>query len=85
MGRACAINCTTGAALILLGSCFGPETTVAASSGGTHDTIEKAIPQGKDPPGTDEEQRTAHERLIQMHHSLAVRMAVLQHEPCREN
>jgi hypothetical protein len=59
MGRACAINCTTGAALILLGSCFGPETTVAASSGGTHDTIEKAIPQGKDPPGTDEEQRTA--------------------------
>jgi hypothetical protein len=58
MSRACAINCTTGAALIFLGSCFGPEV-LAASSGGAHDTVEKTIPQGNDPPGTDEEQRTA--------------------------
>jgi hypothetical protein len=59
MGRACAINCTIGVALIFLGSCFGPETALAAPSGGAHDTLEKTIPQGKDPPGTDEEQRTA--------------------------
>ena len=60
MGRACGINCTTGAALILLGSRFGPDTALAASSGGdTHDAIEKTIPQGKDPPRTDEEQGTA--------------------------
>ena len=58
MGRACAINCTTGAALIFLASCFGPQTALAASSGDTHDTVEKTIPQGKDPPGTEEEQRT---------------------------
>ena len=59
MDRACAIDCTIGAALIFLGSCFGPETALAASSGGAHDTVEKTIPQGKDPPGTDEEQRIA--------------------------
>jgi hypothetical protein len=59
MGRACAVSCTTGAALIFLGSCFGPVTALAASSGGASDTVEKTIPQGKDPPGTDEEQRTA--------------------------
>jgi hypothetical protein len=56
MGRACAVNCTTGAALIFLGLCLVPETTFAAWSGDTHDTVEKTIPQGKDPPGTDEEQ-----------------------------
>ena len=59
MGRTCAINCTAGAALIFLGSCFSPETALAASSGGAHDPVEKTIPQGKDPPGTDEEQGTA--------------------------
>ena len=59
MGRACAVNCTIGAALIFLGFCLVPEMTFAASSGDTHDTVEKAIPQGKDPPGTDEEQGTA--------------------------
>src|SRR4026208_1368121 len=53
MGCACAII-----ALIFLGSCFGIETALAASSGGAN-TVEKTIPQGKDPPGTDEEQRTA--------------------------
>ena len=59
MGRACAVNCTTGAALIFLGFCLVPETAFAASSGDTHDAVEKTIPQGKDPPGTDEEQGTA--------------------------
>jgi hypothetical protein len=59
MGRACAVSCTTGAALIFLGSWFGPVTALAASSGGASDTVEKTIPQGKDPPGTDSEQRTA--------------------------
>ena len=59
MARACAINCTTGAALIFLGFCLVPETAFAASSDDTHDTVEKTIPQGKDPPGTNEEQRAA--------------------------
>ena len=60
MGRACAVNCTMGVALIFLGFCLVSEMTFAASSGGdTHDAIEKTIPQGKDPPGTDEEQGTA--------------------------
>jgi len=58
MGRACAVNCTIGAALIFLGFLV-PETAFAASSGDTHNTVEKSIPQGKDPPRTDEEQRTA--------------------------
>src|SRR5262245_65951000 len=58
MGRACAINCTTGAALTFLGLCLVPQTAFAASSS-EHDTVEKTIPQGNDPPGTDEEQRTA--------------------------
>jgi hypothetical protein len=57
MGRAYAINCITGTALILLGSCFG-EMALAASRDGAHDTVERSVPQGKDPPGTDEEQRT---------------------------
>lgn len=55
MGHTCAVNCTTGAALIFLGFCLVPEMTFAASSGDTHDTVEKTIPQGNDPPGTDEE------------------------------
>ena len=59
MGRACARNYTTVAALIFLGLRLVPETALAASSGDTHDTVEKSIPQGKDPPGTDEEQGTA--------------------------
>ena len=59
MGRACAVSCTTGAALIFLGSCFGPQTTLAASLTGSQDTLEKTVPQGKDPPGTDEEKQTA--------------------------
>ena len=59
MGHACAVNCTTGAALIFLGFCLVPGTAFAASRGDTHDTVEKTIPQGKDPPGTDEEQGTA--------------------------
>ena len=57
MGHTCAVNCTIGAALIFLGFCLVPAMTFAASSGDTHDTVEKTIPQGKDPPGTDEEQR----------------------------
>ena len=59
MGRVCSINCTSGAALIFLVSCFGPLMAFAASSGGARDTVEKTIPQGEDPPGTDDEQRTA--------------------------
>ena len=59
MGHACAINCTMGAALIFLGFCLVPETALSASSGDTHDTVEKTIPQGKDPPGSNEEQRAA--------------------------
>ena len=62
MARACAVNCTTGAALIFLGFCLVPETAFAASSGDTHDTVEKTIPQGKDPPGNDEEQRDEEQR-----------------------
>ena len=59
MGHACVINCTTGAALIFLGFCSVPGTAFAASTGDTHDSVENSIPQGKDPPITDEEQRTA--------------------------
>ena len=59
MARACAVNCTTGAALIFLGLWLVPGTAFAASRGDTHDTVEKTIPQGKDPPGTNEEQRAA--------------------------
>ena len=59
MRSACATNCTTVAAVIFLASWLGPETALAASRGGTLDTVEKTIPQGEDPPGTDEEQRTA--------------------------
>ena len=59
MGHTCAVNCTTGAALFFLGFCLVSEMTFAASSGDTHDTVEKTIPQGKDPPGTEEQQGTA--------------------------
>ena len=59
MGHACAVNCTMGAALIFLGLCLVPGTAFPASTGATHDTVEKSIPQGKDPPATDEEQHTA--------------------------
>jgi hypothetical protein len=59
MGRPRAVYCTTGAALIFLGPCLVPEMIFAASSGDTHDAVEKTIPQGKDPPGTDEEPGTA--------------------------
>ena len=55
----CAVTCTIGAALIFLGSCFGCETALGAPTGDAHDTVEKTILQGKDPPGTDEEQGTA--------------------------
>ena len=48
-----------GAALIFLGLCLGPGTAFSASTGDTHDTVEKSIPQGKDPPATEEEQPTA--------------------------
>ena len=56
MGHA---NCTMGAALIFLGFCLVPGTAFAASTGDTHDTVEKSIPQGKDPSATEEEQPTA--------------------------
>ena len=59
MGRACAFNYTTGAALIFLGLWLVPGTTFAASTGDKHDAVEKSIPQGKDPLATDEEQRAA--------------------------
>jgi hypothetical protein len=58
MGRPCVVNCTTGVALIFLGFCLVTGTAFAASTGNTHDTVE-SIPQGKDPPATDEEQRAA--------------------------
>jgi hypothetical protein len=48
-----------GAALIFLGLCLVPETAFAVSNGDTQDTVEKTITQGKDPPATDEGQRTA--------------------------
>ena len=55
MVRARAVNCPIGAALIFLGFCLVPETGLAASSGDTPDTVEKSIPQGKDPPGHQKE------------------------------
>ena len=64
MCRACAVYCTTGAALIFLGLWLVPGTTFAASSGDTHDTVEKTIPQGKDPPGTDEAPPAEHKGVI---------------------
>src|SRR6476619_6048439 len=64
MGHARAVNCTTGAALIFLGFCLVPGTALAASSGATHDTVEKTIPQGKDPPGTDETARPAEHKGV---------------------
>jgi hypothetical protein len=45
-----------GTVLIFLAFCLGPAS--AASGDGTHETVEKSIPQGEDPPGTDEEQPT---------------------------
>ena len=45
-----------GAALIFLGLCLVPGTAFA-TTGDT--TVEKSIPQGKDPLATDEEQRAA--------------------------
>ena len=45
--------------MIFLGLCLVPGTAFAASSGDTHNTVEKTVPQGEDPPGTDEEQGTA--------------------------
>jgi hypothetical protein len=48
-----------GAALIFLGFCLLPGTAFTASTGDTHDTVERSIPQGEDPPGTDDERRTA--------------------------
>jgi hypothetical protein len=56
MGHACAVNSTMGAALIFLGFCLGPGMAFAASTGDTHDTVERSIPQGEDPPGIDEGQ-----------------------------
>jgi hypothetical protein len=47
------------AALFFLGFCLVPGTAFAASTGDTHEAVEKTIPQGKDPPATDEEQRNA--------------------------
>ena len=46
MGHACAVNCTTGAALIFLSFCLVPWTAFAASTGDTHDAVEKSIPLG---------------------------------------
>jgi len=48
-----------GIGLIFLTFCFGPEAASAASLAGTHDTVEKTVPQGKDPPRTDEGKQTA--------------------------
>ena len=58
MGHACAVDCTIGAALIFLGFCLVPGA-LAASPSDTYDAVEKTIPQGKDPPETNEEQGTA--------------------------
>ena len=48
-----------GIGLIFLTFCFGPERASAASRAGTQDTGEKTVPQGEDPPGTDEGKQTA--------------------------
>jgi hypothetical protein len=64
MGHTCAVKCTAGVALIFLRFCLVPEMTFAASSGATHDTVEKTIPQGKDPPGTDETARPAEHKGV---------------------
>ena len=61
MGHACAVN---WAALIFLGLCLVPGTAFPASTGATHDTVEKSIPQGKDPPGTDETARPAEHKGV---------------------
>ena len=56
-----------GAALIFLGFCLVPGMAFAASTGDTHDAVERSIPQGEDPPGTDEEQTappTEHKGVI---------------------
>ena len=45
-----------GMVLIFMASWLGPAS--AASRDGTHEAVEKSIPQGEDPPGTDEEQPT---------------------------
>ena len=45
MGRACAVYCTTGAALIFLGFCLVPEMTFAASSGPGINEEQGAAPQ----------------------------------------
>ena len=58
MGHACAVNCTTGAALIFLSFCLVPWTAFAASTGDTHHTVEKSI-QGREPAASDDEQPTA--------------------------
>jgi hypothetical protein len=47
-------HASIGTVLILL-AC----PAYAASSPDTRETLEKTIPQGEDPPGTDEEQQTA--------------------------
>ena len=60
MGHACAVKCTMWGGLVFLKFCLVAATAFAASTGGTHEMVEKSIPQGKDPPATDEEQRTAH-------------------------
>jgi hypothetical protein len=48
-----------GIGLIFVTFCFGPEAASAASRAGTHETVEKSIPPGQDPPASDDEQRTA--------------------------
>ena len=45
-----------GMVLIFL-PCLGP--AFAVSRDGTQEAVEKTIPQGQDPPGTDEERQTA--------------------------
>ena len=49
-------SAATAMALVCLASYFGPELAFASSRAHAQDN---AIPQGQDPPGTDEQQKTA--------------------------
>ena len=50
MGRACAVNCTMGAALIFLCFCLVPDMTFAASTGDTTVRLRKLSRRAKTHP-----------------------------------
>jgi hypothetical protein len=47
-----------GTVLIVLTAWVGSVTASAAPRAETHDVADKTVPQGEDPPGTDEDQRS---------------------------